>query len=114
MSAQLKRVSLDPRESSALHRTVAPPEPRQLFTPARVFFLVVVLLLALGYWFPTERYISPKRGAGYVLGIIGGSAMLVLLLYPLRKRIRWMSFMGSTKYWFQAHMVLGVVGPLLI
>lgn len=89
-------------------------EPKRMFTPARIFFLVTVIVLAIGYWFPTQRYLSPESGMGYVLGIVGGVAMLVLLLYPLRKRLRWMSFMGSTKHWFQAHMVLGIVGPVLI
>jgi hypothetical protein len=70
--------------------------------------------LALGYWSPTHKYLSPEHGVGYVLGIVGGGAMLVLLLYPLRKRWSWLGFMGSTKRWFQAHMILGVVGPLLV
>src|SRR5215831_7463863 len=100
-----------PRIAPAL---IPVPVSHRLLTPTRIFGLTVVALLAVGYWFPTERYISPQRGIGYALGIVGGSAMLVLLLYPLRKRLRWMSFMGSTKHWFQTHMVLGIVGPLLI
>jgi hypothetical protein len=36
--------------------------------------------------------------------------MLLLLLYPARKRVRALSFIGTTKRWFQAHMVLGIVG----
>jgi hypothetical protein len=87
---------------------------RPWITAPRVFGFVVVLLLVAGYRFPTHRYISPHAGAGYALGIIGGSLMLILLLYPARKRWRWLGFMGTTKYWFQLHMVLGIVGPLLI
>jgi hypothetical protein len=40
--------------------------------------------------------------------------MLVLLLYPLRKRIRALRFLGGTKEWFRMHMILGVLGPLLV
>lgn len=40
--------------------------------------------------------------------------MLVLLLYPLRKRIRGLRFLGGTAQWFQWHMILGVLGPLLV
>jgi hypothetical protein len=118
MNARLKQTAASANEIAELRRTSAPAiavvPPKRLFTSARVFFLITVALLALGYWFPTQRYISPERGLGYLLGIVGGSAMLVLLLYPLRKRFRWMGFMGSTKHWFQAHMVLGIVGPLLV
>jgi hypothetical protein len=38
----------------------------------------------------------------------------VLLLYPLRKRFRWLAFMGKMQLWFRAHMVLGLLGPVLI
>jgi hypothetical protein len=63
---------------------------------------------------PTERYITPKRGVGYALGIIGGSLMLLLFLYSARKRIPWLKFMGPAAGWFRYHMVLGVLGPLCI
>ena len=65
-------------------------------------------------YFPTERYITPNRGIGYALGIIGGSMMLLLLLYSARKRFRWLKFLGPTVGWFRFHMVLGVLGPLCI
>jgi hypothetical protein len=61
-----------------------------------------------------ERYITPQRGIGYWLGITGGSMMLLLLLYSARKRVSWLRWMGSIPAWFEFHMVLGVVGPLLI
>ena len=75
---------------------------------------MVILLLCFGLEFPTERYITPKRGMGYTLGIVGGSLMLVLLLYSARKRIKWLEFLGPTPSWFRFHMVLGIVGPLCI
>jgi hypothetical protein len=87
---------------------------RRLITAGRVFSLLVVALLYVGWNFPTERYITPKRGMGYALGIIGGSLMLVLLLYSLRKRYTWLRFLGPTPSWFRFHMVLGVLGPLCI
>ena len=40
--------------------------------------------------------------------------MLLLLLYPLRKRLRAMRNLGATRYWFRVHMIFGVLGPLLI
>lgn len=76
--------------------------------------VVTALLLYAGYELPTERYIAPDRGFGYALGIIGGGAMLVLLLYPARKRLPWLGFIGTVRRWFQAHMVLGIVAPVCV
>lgn len=83
-------------------------------TPARAGFALAALLVYLGFRLPLERVLSPERGIGYALGIIGGSAMLLLLVYPARKRLPWLGVIGSVKHWFQIHMVLGVAGPLLI
>jgi hypothetical protein len=85
-----------------------------LFSGTGLFFSMCVLLLVSGWQLPIHRYITPQRGVGYALGIVGGSLMLLLLLYPARKRLRWLSFMGSIKGWFQTHMVLGIVGPIFI
>jgi hypothetical protein len=94
---------------------IAPPRKRRrVLTPAGAFAISVVALLWFGAHFPIARYISPQRGLGYALGIVGGSMMLLLLLYPLRKRVRWLGVLGSMKVWFRAHMVLGVLGPLLV
>ena len=51
---------------------------------------------------------------GYNLGLAGGLMMLVLLLYPLRKRVKAFSKLGSLPTWFRWHMVLGILGPLTI
>jgi hypothetical protein len=96
----------------------AAPEPAPVAKPwlstDKVLFTLVCVLLYVGWHFPTERYISPKRGVGYALGILGGSLMLLLLVYSLRKRWSWLRFLGSTPSWFRFHMVLGVLGPLCI
>jgi hypothetical protein len=83
-------------------------------TPARLGFLLAAALIAAGLKLPLSRLLSPERGLGYLLGIVGGSAMLLLLVYPLRKRFAWLAGIGSVKRWFQVHMVLGVAGPLCI
>jgi len=83
-------------------------------TPTSVFGIVVVALLYIGWHVPTQRYITPTRGLGYALGIIGGSLMLLLFLYSARKRFPWLKFMGPATRWFRFHMVLGVLGPLCI
>ncbi len=89
-------------------------ERRKLVTPAGVFAVLAAVALYVGWHFPTERYITPKRGIGYALGIIGGSLMLLLLLYSARKHFRWLGFLGAVASWFRFHMVLGVLGPICI
>ncbi|HUL82664.1 MAG TPA: hypothetical protein VL131_10985 [Gammaproteobacteria bacterium] len=58
--------------------------------------------------------VDPLKGIGYWLGIVGASLMAVLLLYPLRKKLRFMGYFGATRHWFRMHMVFGVLGPVLI
>ena len=108
---------------AAAKRTAAPavapqaePQPprRRLLSGGRLFFVLVTAVLYLGWNTQTARYISPNRGVGYWLGIIGGSLMLLLLVYSLRKRWTWLSFLGSTPSWFRFHMVLGIAGPVCI
>lgn len=81
---------------------------------AAIFFGCVVALLAGGYALPSSAYLSPQSGFGYFLGIAGGSMMLLLLVYPARKRLPQLRYVGSTRFWFRTHMVLGVLGPALI
>jgi hypothetical protein len=103
-----------PRRSPQLPTLNLEPPRKRLLSSGRVFFVVVCALLLLGWSAQTERYITPKRGLGYALGIVGGSLMLLLLVYSLRKRWPRLGFLGSTPSWFRFHMVLGVVGPLCI
>jgi hypothetical protein len=76
--------------------------------------VVVTALLVWGSHAHLERYITPQRGLGYALGITGGSLMLLLLLYSARKRVSWLRWMGGIPAWFEFHMVLGIVGPVLV
>jgi hypothetical protein len=88
--------------------------PRSGVSPMAVFMTACTLLCFIAMPLRIERFITPERGIGYWLGIAGGSAMVLLLIYPARKRIQWLAGMGSVKLWFQIHMVLGVVGPVLV
>ncbi len=71
-------------------------------------------MIAWGSHAHLERYITPQRGLGYWLGITGGSMMLLLLIYSARKRFAWLRWLGGIPAWFEIHMMLGVVGPLLV
>ena len=93
--------------------TVQTSKPARLHWPL-VWTLAVAALLFWGRHAHLERYITPQRGLGYWLGIIGGSCMLLLLIYSARKRYAWLRWMGGIPAWFEFHMVMGVVGPVLI
>ncbi len=77
-------------------------------------YLLLTLLICLGFLIRQHDLISPKDGVGYWLGITGGVLMLTLLLYPLRKRVRILHALGPTRFWFRLHMLFGLIGPLLI
>jgi hypothetical protein len=79
-----------------------------------LFFLFAAYLIIKGLINKEDSVLTAESGLGYMLGIVGGSMMLVLLLYPLRKHVRFMNWFGPVRYWFRIHMLLGVAGPVLI
>jgi hypothetical protein len=79
-----------------------------------ISYLFLLLLLYAGWRNRMERPLTPESGLGYALGIIGGSMMLVLLLYPMRKKLKFMRTFGAVRHWFRIHMLFGVLGPVCI
>lgn len=77
-------------------------------------FGTAAVLLHWGWSRRDRYYLSAEEGLGYALGIIGGTLMLLLALYPLRKHVRWMRGWGPIRHWFRMHMVFGIAGPLAI
>lgn len=78
------------------------------------WYLLLALMIVFGWLIRDYKLISPEDGVGYWLGITGGTMMLLLLMYPLRKRFRFLHILGATRHWFRLHMVFGLLGPLLI
>jgi len=77
-------------------------------------YLLVLFIVYLGWNNRLSQPLTAESGLGYALGIVGGSMMLLLLLYPLRKHLRAMRRLGPVRLWFRAHMVFGVLGPVCI
>ena len=77
-------------------------------------FMIVIAIIAWGFYIKEEEVLTAESGLGYWLGIIGGSLMLFLLLYPVRKKMMIGKYLGSVPFWFKLHMFLGVVGPIAI
>lgn len=84
------------------------------FSLVKLFAVAVIAVLLWGYRAHLDRYITPERGWGYTLGIVGGSMMLLLLIYPARKRVAALGFLGGVPGWFRVHMLLGTLGPVFI
>jgi len=78
------------------------------------FYVLSGIVIAMGWQARESQYLTAESGLGYTLGIVGSLLMLLLLLYPLRKRMRFIQHWGAVKYWFQVHMILGIIGPILI
>ncbi len=86
--------------------------------PWLVFISIVAAITFAGYFvlYPQTLYKPGERvfDLGYNLGLAGGLMMLILLLYPLRKRVRLFAKLGALSTWFKWHMVLGILGPMTI
>ena len=102
------------QQSAANARPETGTAPRRKPAGVLQWYTLLALLITLGWLLRDYGLVTPEQGLGYWLGIVGGSLMLVLLLYPLRKRIRALHALGPTKHWFRLHMILGLAGPLLI
>src|SRR5689334_21891559 len=58
------------------------------------------LLAAIGWASRDAHLFTAKAGIGYLLGYVAIGCMLALLMYPLRKRLTFLAFLGPTKNWF--------------
>ena len=105
------RARTRPKLDEVFARYVTQPTARLL--PV-IITLAVFASLVAGWSHRDEGHLTPESGTGYWLGITGASAMLLLLVYPMRKRMPSLRFLGSVPFWFRLHMLLGILGPLLI
>jgi len=116
LSAKTAAVPL--RKGEMLHRLTM-----WATTLAVVALLGALIVKGLGYYTLAleERPLSPLqsqlRSSGTVgirLGIISLVMFGFLFLYPLRKRIKWLSRVGATRRWLRLHVLFGVTTPLVV
>jgi hypothetical protein len=96
-----------PAPSSALRRA-----GRAL--AATVLPVVVLSFMLLAWTVRQDRPYTSASDFGYWLGVVGGSLMLILLIYPVRKRLPALAVLGPLKHWFRFHLVAGIGGPLIV
>ena len=80
------------------------------------FFIILAsgIVIAAGWTVSHGNFYQPGDEIGYNMGLIGSLMMLALLMYPIRKRLRFALRWGAIKYWFSLHMMFGIFGPLLV
>ena len=90
-----------------------------------LFATLILALLVHGFDYyklgSADRPFSPKHAAlrpsgaiGVKLGILGFAMFLIIFLYPLRKRWKWLGQQGTSKHWLDFHVMLGISAPFVI
>ncbi len=57
---------------------------------------------------------SPSKGIWHVTGWIGSGCFVIMMLYSLRKRFKFMIDVGGIGHWLNMHMFLGVFGTVFV
>ncbi len=63
---------------------------------------------------PLHATLRPAGTWGHGVGIVATAFMLLNFLYPVRKRTRALSGVGSIRSWLDFHMFVGFMSPLVI
>jgi uncharacterized protein YihD (DUF1040 family) len=63
---------------------------------------------------PLYRVFRPAGSEGLLFGIVGASMMILMLIYSVRKRTRWLGRKLSLRDLLDFHIYLGIIGPLFI
>lgn len=95
-------------------RSTAKKEERRGWLRRRGIIPLAALVFVAAWAVRNGNYYEPGDNFGYYMGVVGGVMMIALLLYSMRKHIRFMHNWGATKNWFRLHMILGIAGPTLI
>jgi hypothetical protein len=97
-----------------------PPVPRPAAVraaPGRgdlLLYLLLALLVGAAWQLSRLRLFEASDDVSYWIAVTGGSMMLLLFSYPLRKHVRFMQGLGKVKWFFWLHLFLGIAGPWLI
>ena len=81
---------------------------------ALMTFSGLLLLVSVTWLFISNANFLANGDFAYNAGLFGGFLMLCSIFYALMKRIRFINALGRNETWYYAHLVCGIVGPLLI
>ena len=105
----MSAASITRRAATSAATQAAAARPRDLLVQ-----LLVLGLVALAWQLSRLELFRPGGDLGYWLGVAGGSMMLAVFLYPLRKYVRGLHRLGAVKWWLWAHIAFGLGGPWLV
>jgi hypothetical protein len=63
---------------------------------------------------PDHAELRPSGTLGKALGMAGSAMLLLVYLYPLRKKWKWLAKKGKTKNWLDYHILMGLAAPMLV
>jgi hypothetical protein len=63
---------------------------------------------------PLHSQLRPSGTIGIELGILGVCCFVLIFLYAVRKRWKWLGKKGKTRNWLDVHVVLGIAAPALV
>jgi hypothetical protein len=132
-----KRLDFDADFSQVAQPTLSPARPQAkpisapqdpsaakpagtVYVPAKnnltgyLWTALITGLLMFGYMNRNTDRIVPFEGAGYWIGILGGTLILLQLVYSVVKRMRAFRRLAGNKIWFNLHVILGVAAPVAI
>ena len=114
--------------------------PRQKLSPAIIWglglgaFFLALAEIILRTWYPTlslqylmlvadglepaiaRAKVTFRAGGDFAvyLGFVGTGLMAVAMLYPLRKKSKFLQRLSTSASWFDFHLMGGIVGPMFI
>ncbi len=81
-------------------------------------WLAFLACLILGAFYSVYAILATPSGGhpfGLLMGVIGMALMLITeTVYSIRKRVRWLHWLGSLRLWLSFHIFTGIVGPFLV
>ena len=63
---------------------------------------------------PKHLLLRPSGLIGWWLGVFGAGLFSLLFLYALRKKWFWLANLGNSRHWFNYHVLMGMIAPVVI
>jgi hypothetical protein len=63
---------------------------------------------------PKHLMLRPSGVIGWWLGVFGFCLFGLIFLYPLRKKWTWLGNLGNSRHWFNFHVLMGMLAPVVI
>lgn len=79
-----------------------------------MLYALLAMLIAVAWQISRMQLLDRNDDLNYWIGVTGGSLILALFVYPLRKYVGFMQRLGKVKWFFWFHLTMGIAGPWLI